>query len=121
MLQHGRRRCPFAAAAQVPRLLTVFERDCLARFTPCHDIDEALLIEAIAMTHVECILTHPFREGNGRLSRRLADVMVVQTGREPLDYSVWEVDKQVYFGAIQAGMANDYRPMERVIEAALVN
>ncbi len=27
----------FAAAAQIPRLLAVFERDCLARFTPCHD------------------------------------------------------------------------------------
>jgi cell filamentation protein len=111
----------FAAAAQVPRLLTVFEHDCLARFTPCHDIDDASLIEAIAMTHVELILIHPFREGNGRLSRLLADVMVVQAGRGPLDYSAWEADKAAYFGAIRAGMANDYRPMQRLVEAALVN
>jgi cell filamentation protein len=111
----------FAAAAQVPRLLTVIERDCLARFTPCHGIDEASLIEAIAMTHVEFILIHPFREGNGRLSRLLADVMVVQAGREPLDYSAWEAGKAAYFGAIQAAMANDYRPMQRLVEAALVN
>lgn len=111
----------FAAATQVPRLLTVFERDCLARFTPCHDIDDASLIEAIAMTHVELILIHPFREGNGRLSRLLADVMVVQAGRGPLDYSAWEADKAAYFGAIRAGMANDYRPMQRLVEAALVN
>jgi cell filamentation protein len=111
----------FAAAAQVPRLLTVFERDYLARFTPCHDIDDASLIEAIAVTHVEFILIHPFREGNGRLSRLLADVMVVQAGREPLDYSAWEADKAAYFGAIQAGLANDYRPMQRLFEAALLN
>jgi cell filamentation protein len=111
----------FAAAAQVPRLLTVFERECLARFTPCHDIDDASLIEAIAMTHVEFILIHPFREGNGRLSRLLADVMVVQSGREPLDYSAWEADKAAYFGAIQAGLANDYGPMQRLFEAVLVN
>lgn len=111
----------FAAATQVPRLLTVFEHDCLARFTPCHDIDDASLIEAIAMTHVELILIHPFREGNGRLSRLLADVMVVQAGRGPLDYSAWEADKAAYFGAIRAGMANDYRPMQRLVEAALVN
>jgi cell filamentation protein len=111
----------FAAAAQVPRLLTVFERDCLARFTPCHDINDASLIEAIAITHVEFILIHPFREGNGRLSRLLADVMVVQAGREPLDYSAWEADKAAYFGAIQAGLANDYGPMQRLFEAALVN
>jgi cell filamentation protein len=104
-----------------PRLLAVFEHDCLARFTPCHDIDDASLIEAIAMTHVEFILVHPFREGNGRLSRLLADVMVVQPGREPLDYSAWEPDKAAYFGAIQAGLANDYGPMQRLFEAVLVN
>jgi len=73
------------------------------------------------MTHVELILIHPFREGNGRLSRLLADVMVVQAGRGPLDYSAWEADKAAYFGAIRAGMAKDYRPMQRLVEAALVN
>lgn len=46
-------------------------------------MSEEQLIEAIAITHVELILIHPFREGNGRLSRLLADVMAVQevTGR----------------------------------------
>lgn len=111
----------FAAAAQVPRLLTVFEHDCLARFTPCHDIDDASLIEAIAVTHVEFILIHPFREGNGRLSRLLVDVMAVQAGHEPLDYSAWDADKAAYFGAIQSGMAGDYLPMQRLIEVALVD
>jgi cell filamentation protein len=109
----------FAAAAQVPRLWTVFERDCLERFTPCHDIGDAALVEAIAMTHVEFILIHPFREGNGRLSRLLADVMAVQAGHEPLDYSAWDADKGAYFSAIHAGMAGDYLPMQQLIEAAL--
>ena len=111
----------FAAAAQVPRLLTVFERDCLARFTPCPDCDDAELAEAVAITHVEFILIHPFREGNGRLSRLLADVMVVQAGHEPLDYSAWDADKPVYFGAIHAGMAGDYAPMQRLVEVALAD
>lgn len=46
-------------------------------------MSEEQIIEAIAVTHVELILIHPFREGNGRLSRLLADVMAVQgdTGR----------------------------------------
>jgi cell filamentation protein len=109
----------FAAAAQIPRLLTVFERDCLARFTPCHGLGVTALAEAVAMTHVEFILIHPFREGNGRLSRLLADVMVVQAGLEPLDYSVWDADKPAYFGAIHAGMAGDYAPMQRLVEAVL--
>ena len=77
----------FAAAAQIPRLLAEFERQCLHRWTPCNGLSTDELTEAIAVTHVELILIHPFREGNGRLSRLLADVMAVQAGREPLDYS----------------------------------
>ena len=84
----------FAIAAQIPRLLSVLERDCLLRFTPCDSLTDEALIEAIAVTHVEFILIHPFREGNGRLSRLLADEMAVQAGRDPLDYSPWDaIDK----------------------------
>ena len=79
---------PFAAAAQVPRLLVEFERKYLARWTPCNRLSDDELVQAIAETHVEFILIHPFREGNGRLSRLLADVMAVQAGHAPLDYTV---------------------------------
>lgn len=111
----------FAAAAQIPRLLIEFERDCLARFTPCHEISDDALLEAIAITHVEFILIHPFREGNGRLSRLLADLMAVQSGREPLDYSAWDADKTAYFAAIHAGMSRDYSPMQKLVVLALAN
>lgn len=109
----------FAAAPQIPRLLADFERDCLARWTPCHSLDEPALIEAIAVTHVELILIHPFREGNGRLSRLLADVMAVQAGREPLDYSVWESNKAAYIAAIHQGLLGDYLPMQFWVSQAL--
>ena len=114
----GKGDFPFAAAAQVPRLLSEFERDCLTRFTPCHDLDRGALAEAIAVTHVEFILIHPFREGNGRLSRLLADVMAVQAGREPLDYSAWDADKHAYFKAIHAGMDRNYTPMQALVALA---
>lgn len=93
----------FANAALVAKLLQDFERDCLQRFTPCHGLDDAALAQAIATCHVELILIHPFREGNGRLARLLADVMAVQAGHEPLDYSAWDADKERYFAAIRAG------------------
>lgn len=111
---------PFAAAAQVPRLLAAFERDCLVRFTPCHDLRDSGLAEAIATTHVEFILIHPFREGNGRISRLLADVMAVQARGRPLDYTAWDMDKQAYFAAIQAGMTGDYAPMRNLVDRALI-
>lgn len=109
----------FAAATQIPWLLREFEKDVLHRWTPCHAMDEESLVQAIAMCHVELILIHPFREGNGRISRLLADVMAVQAGREPLDYSVWDSEKPVYIAAIQQGMGRDYSLMETLVSRAL--
>jgi cell filamentation protein len=74
---------------------------------------------AIAVTHVELILIHPFREGNGRLARLLADVMAVQAGCEPLDYSSWEQHKAAYIGAIHAGLGGDYGPMGQFVTQAM--
>ncbi len=110
----------FAASAQISRLLAEFERTCLARWTPCHGMGTDALVAAIAITHVEFILIHPFREGNGRLSRLLADVMAVQSGREkPLDYSAWNADKAAYIQAIHQGLQMEYTPMKRLVAQAL--
>ena len=109
----------FAASAQIPRLLADFERTCLVRWTPCNGMATDALVEAIAITHVEFILIHPFREGNGRLSRLLADVMAVQSGRGPLDYSTWNADKPAYIQAIHQGVQMEYAPMKRLVAQAL--
>lgn len=109
----------FAAAPQIARLLAEFERTCLVKWTPCHGMDTESLVEAIAVTHVELILIHPFREGNGRLARLLIDVMAVQSGREPLDYSEWEAHKTEYFAAIHQGLAGNYAPMKYWVTQAI--
>lgn len=114
----GKAGFQFATAAQIPHLLTLFERDCLQQWTPCCLAGDALT-HALAVTHVELILIHPFREGNGRLSRLLADVMAVQAGIRPLDYSSWEQNKPAYIDAIHAGVGRDYAPMQTLIESAL--
>jgi cell filamentation protein len=109
----------FATAGLLPGLLRNFERDCLTRWTPCGSLAPDKLVNAIAVTHVELILIHPFREGNGRLSRLLADVMAVQAGHEPLDYTNWEQHKPAYIGAIHAGFSGDYGPMEQFVAQAM--
>ncbi|GAA0216498.1 Fic family protein [Castellaniella daejeonensis] len=109
----------FAAALQIPRLLDEFEQKYLHRYTPCHDLDRESLADAIAVCHVELILIHPFREGNGRVSRLLADVMAVQAGHGPLDYSRWDADKAAYFTAIQHGVSRDYESMRGLVSVAL--
>ncbi|MFT0849156.1 Fic family protein [Achromobacter sp. F4_2707] len=110
---------PFAPAAQLPRLMQVFDSDYLGRYTPCSGMRCPQLVEAIAIIHVEFILMHPFREGNGRVSRLLADVMAAQAGHDLLDYSSWEQNKAAYVAAIQKGMECDYELMKYWVRRAL--
>lgn len=109
----------FAAAQQIPHCLSVFENQFLSRYTPCHQMDDAQLVAAIAVIHVEFILIHPFREGNGRIARLLADVMTLQAGKPELDYSSWDVNREEYFRAIQSGLGRDYEPMKVLVRQAL--
>jgi cell filamentation protein len=108
----------FATAGQIERLMEVLERDFLSRYTPCVGMSDEQLAEAIAVIHIELILIHPFREGNGRISRLLANVMAMQAGRPELDYSLWDERKEQYFSAIQSGL-DDYEPMKALVRQVL--
>ncbi len=108
----------FAASAQIERLMGLLDTEVLPAHTPCQGMSEARLIEAIAVVHVELILIHPFREGNGRLSRLLANVMAVQAGWRELDFTSWEERREEYFACIQAGMS-DYEPLRGLVSLAV--
>ena len=110
----------FAAAAQVARLMMALEQRELTRFTPCAGMDEATLVTALARTHAELVLIHPFREGNGRCARLLGWLMALQAGWPPLDFSPLSGrGKAAYFAGIQAAMTNDYVPLERCFSRVL--
>jgi cell filamentation protein len=105
----------FAAAHQVHHLMAEFEKGPLRKYTPCMftSIDE--IAGAIAAVHVELVLIHPFREGNGRVARMLAVLMALQAGMPLLDFSdIRGKKKTEYFAAVQAGMDRDYGPMTKV-------
>ncbi len=106
---------PFAAAVHIPALMKQFEQSMLRRRTPCNVPDRADVIHALAETHGELVLIHPFREGNGRVARVLLTLMALQAGLPPLDFSVIAVEKKKeYFAAVQAGLDKNYSPMERL-------
>ncbi len=108
----------FAASGQIPRLMDYLDKEVLSIHTPCAGMSEIRLAEALAIVHVELILIHPFREGNGRLSRLLASVMALQAGWPLPDYALWDNRKTDYFAAVQAGMT-DYGPMKDLVKQAL--
>lgn len=105
---------PFASPAFIPQLMTAFEKERLAVRTPCQGEDEAVAA-SLAIVHVEFVLIHPFREGNGRLSRLLAMLMGLQAGLPMLIFDEMEgMRRDRYFAAVQAGMGSDYAPMKDI-------
>lgn len=110
----------FASARLVPALMADFEHDVLARETPCCGMGQERLVTALARTHAEFILIHPFREGNGRLARLLNTLMALQAGMPALDYGgIRGAAKRRYIAAIHASLDRDYGPMEMVFRAVL--
>ncbi len=65
---------PFSAAERIPALMDMFEKNFLSKFTPCHFLDIEEIIYALAIVHVELVIIHPFREGNGRTARLLTAI-----------------------------------------------
>lgn len=111
---------PFAAAEQIPKLMTGFEKGPLREFTPCCFRSTDEIVCAIAAVHTELILIHPFRDGNGRVSRMLAVLMALQAGLPPLDFGgITGRKRQEYFLAIRAGLDKNYEPMENVFTAVI--
>jgi cell filamentation protein len=110
----------FAAAAHVPELMRQFENDQLARLTPCRFENASAIAKALAEVHVELILIHPFREGNGRIARLLSMLMGLQAGLQPLDFSeIQGAKRDDYFAAVQAGMDRNYQPMETIFRRVI--
>jgi len=108
---------PFAAAARIPALTQDFEKDVLSRRTPCRFPRHKDLVEALGEAHVELVLIHPFRDGNGRIARSLSILMALQADLPLLDFSPFAGKRKTeYFAAIQAGMDLNYRPMARIFE-----
>jgi cell filamentation protein len=109
----------FASAHLLPDLIKSFESEHLGRLTPFNPDSMGALIRGLAEVHVEFVLIHPFREGNGRIARLLADVMACQAGIGPLDYSDWDRQRDLYFAAIRAGAVLNIIPMEDLFRQVL--
>lgn len=110
---------PFAATGQIDKLMKKLETGYLKKYSPCHFKDMNELAYALGVVHVEFVVIHPFREGNGRTARLLADLMSVQAERETLNYAPIDQTRnekgfREYIRAIHAGFENDYEPIQNV-------
>ena len=95
--------------------MAIFEAEVLSRDTPCRPGPVAAIAQAMARVHAELLLIHPFRDGNGRLARWLADLMAAQAELPLPDYGLsgrGSVERrQRYITAVSQGYMQNYEPL----------
>lgn len=104
----------------------LLETKILSKYTPCNYNKTQELAHALAIVHVEFIVIHPFREGNGRVARLLANLMALQANRGFINYTL--IDKTInqkgfekYIVAIHQGHCGNYKFMEDIFIELLNN
>ena len=91
------------------------ERNVLTKKTPCRPAAFERVCTDMAEVHAELLLIHPFREGNGRLARWLAELMALQAGYPlPVYHFTGRgsvAERERYLNAVKRGYVKDYRPL----------
>ncbi len=114
----------FSPAYLIEQNLAEFEQSLLSKLTPCRAESHEDLSLQLAMVHAELILIHPFREGNGRHGRWLANLMALQAGYTALDFGFsgkGSVKRRTaYFEAMGSAFGSkNYKPLATVFLEAL--
>jgi len=108
---------PFAAARFLPESMATFQKEILSTL-PSTYADKADLIQDIAKVHGELLFIHPFREGNGRTARVLANLMCRKEGYDALQFDkIGEKEFEGYIQAVQKSAEKDYGKMTEFIQS----
>lgn len=105
----------FPAARFIPESMSTFEKEFLLPLPKTYP-DKASLARDIARVHGELLFIHPFREGNGRTARVLANLMARKQGYNGLDFKHLDFDEYVI--AVQQSARRNYSLMEKIIISA---
>ena len=106
---------PFASARFLAETMTNFDHEILSRLRNDYPTKEEL-IKDIALVHAELLFIHPFREGNGRTARILANLMSRKHGHGSLLFhKVGDTEFELYVSSVQLAAKKDYRKMEEFI------
>jgi cell filamentation protein len=108
---------PFAAAKFLPESLAAFEKELLSTLPNTYS-DKDDLIQDIAKVHGELLFIHPFREGNGRTARVLANLMCRKEGYGSLQFDkIGEKEFEGYVQAVQKSTEKEYGKMTEFIQS----
>jgi len=107
----------------IPRLMEEFEKEIIRKYAALRKGEDFIKVaEAIAVVHGEFEMIHPFRDGNGRIGRLIADLMALQAGYPPLVFDIEGKprNKELYFRAMREVFGKkNYGLLTDVIEKAI--
>jgi cell filamentation protein len=107
----------FPSAKFLVATMREFEQGVLKELPDIYE-DRDALIRDIAHVHGELLFIHPFREGNGRTARLLADMMAQKQGYGKLQWErIGRVRFDEYVQAVQQAALNNRPPMEDIIRS----
>lgn len=107
----------FPSAKFLPNSITKFEQEILSLLPDTYKLKDDL-IKDIAVVHGELLFIHPFREGNGRTARILANLMARKQGYDPLEFVKINKRKFSYYVlAVQSCASKDYSKMISLIKS----
>lgn len=106
----------FCHPEYIEREMRSMSTGLLGASTPCRG-DLPSVASQIARIHAELILIHPFREGNGRLGRWLADLMALQAGWSAPAYELDTFEKRKYYhSALRQAFAGEFTSLVELFE-----
>jgi cell filamentation protein len=111
----------FPAARVLHSAMEIFEKDILKSLSDKYDTD-AEHITALAISHAELLYIHPFREGNGRTARLLANLVAYKHFQKHINFiDILRDKKDLYIKAVQQASIEEYSLMEKLIEEGLAS
>lgn len=103
----------FPAARFLAGSMQQFEQEWLRKPTPP---DQNAVLDLVSAIHGELLFIHPFREGNGRTARLLANLMLERQGLGRLRWElIDEATFPQYVAAVQQSGLGNYAPMQALM------
>jgi cell filamentation protein len=106
---------PFAAAMFLSETMNTFDKEVMLKLAKKYKNRQEVIAD-ISKVHGDLLLIHPFREGNGRTARILANLMSRKQGYGSLLFDkVGKKEFEFYVSAVQLSANKDYSKMEQFI------
>lgn len=108
----------------VPQLMSDFVQDLKTRTEYLPKIDNTNFISELAIllawAHHKFLWVHPFQDYNGRISRLLNNVILLNLNLPPIELKVeTTAGRKKYVGALKKADEGDYGDLEKLIKLAI--